>query len=881
MKMIRAVFVRIFGLFGRTRRDSELAAEMDAHLEMHIAENVRRGMSAGEARRQALIKLGGVEQAKESYREQRGIPFVETVLQDVRYGLRMLRKSPGFTAVAVLTLALGIGANTAIFSVVNGVVLRPLPYPDSNRIVYFGWQSKKGGFSPDLNVPEFAFLRDHASSFTALAGFQGVYDEELSEGTSKRWVAAGIVSDGFFETLDVKTQIGRPFGRQFTQPGGADAAVLTDSLWRSAFASDPNIVGRQIVLDGRPYTVTGVLPPGFKYVQPSDLFVPLHFGGNFGDIGRNTDVIGRLKPGVSVSAAQAEARLLGEQFFAQAPAEQRQGSGVLYFDRFQDYLGSSYRTTLLILLGAVGLLLLIACANVASLLLARATSRQREISIRLALGAKPSRLLQQFLCEGLLLGITGAAAGLAAAYVSLRVFVAAIPWDLPALDRIGVDWRVLVFTSLIAVAASIIFGFASFFQTRKADLNSTLKDGRATAGISRGRAGVLNVLVMGEVAISLMLAMGAGLLIKTLYNLYQVNLGFNPAHLVLMHTPFRGNESEVHIWDFERQALARIQSMPGVESASIISAAPLHGRGNMPVQRDAHPEDSIGATELRAISANYFSTMQIPVLRGRAFDENDFTSSAPIAIINETLAREWWPGKNPVGDHIVIGEYQGHQYFPLPQPVVQVVGVVADTKGRLLEAAAPAMVYLPASQGLAPNRATDWVIRTSAPAGIAAPLRKTITDISPDQRIVDLEPMSQVIGTAVAQPSFLALLMGTFGGLALALTLVGVYGVLSFQMAQRTHEIGVRIALGATRRDVWRLVIGRAATVALIGVVIGLLSAFALTRLMVSLLYQVQPTDPVIFVSVAVLVLVVALLAAYVPARRAMRVDPMAALRYE
>jgi len=490
-------------------------------------------------------------------------------------------------------------------------------------------------------------------------------------------------------------------------------------------------------------------------------------------------------------------------------------------------------------------------------------------------------LLQQFLCEGLLLGISGAAAGLAAAYVSLRVFVAAIPWDLPALDRIGLDWRVLVFTSLIGIAASIVFGFASFFQTRKADLNNTLKEGRSAAGVSRGRASVLNVLVVGEVAISLMLAMGAGLLIKTLYKLYRINLGFNPSHLVLMHTPFRSNESDAHLWDFERQALARIEAIPGVQSAALISVAPLHGQGNVPAQRDSHPEDSIGPTEYRSISSHYFSTMGIPVLRGRVFQQTDFTSSAPVAVINETLARDWWGEQSPIGDRVVIGEYQGHQYMSIPQPALQIIGVVADTKGRLLDRPVPAMVYVPASQGLNMNSSADWIIRTSAPAGLASALRKAITGISPDQRIVDLEPMSQLIGTAVAQPSFLALLMGAFGGLALALTLVGVYGVLSFQMAQRTHEIGVRIALGATRRDVWRLVIGRAAKVAVIGVVIGVLSAFALTRLMVSLLYQVQPTDPVIFASVAALVLIVALLAAYIPARRAMRVDPMIALRYE
>ena len=864
----------------RKRMLDELDQDIRDHIERETQDNIARGMPPEEARRRAFLKFGNVTRVKEDTRKVWTLVWVEQLLQDIRFAARMLRKSPGFTAVAVLTLALGIGANTAIFSVVDGVMLRPLPYPQPNRIIYFGWQDKQS-FIPDLNVPEFAFIHDRATGLTAVAGFQGVRDEELSQGASKRWVAAAFITDGFFETLGVNPQLGRPFGRQFTRPGGANAAVLTDSLWRSAFASDPNIIGRQIILDNEPYTVSGVLPHGFAYVQPADVFVSLHFGNNFGDIGLNTDVIGRLKPGISFSAAQAQAGLLGQQFFAQASVGQRQGSGVLHLDRYQDYLASDHRATLLILLSAVGLLLLIACANVASLLLARATSRQKEISIRLALGAGRLRLLQQFLAEGLLLGITGAAAGLAAAAASLRVFVAAIPWDLPSIERIGLDGRVLLFTSAVAVAASVVFGLASFFQTRKLDLNSTLKDGRAVAGASRSRVSVLNSLVVGEVAISLMLALGAGLLIKTLYNLYQVNLGFNPAHLMLMQTPFASNASSAHIWNFERQALARIQAIPGVQSTAIVSVAPLHGQGNFPAQRDGHPEDSIGATELRSISANYFSTMEIPILRGRAFQQTDFTSSAPVAIINETLARDWWPGQNPIGDRVVIGEYRGHQYIQIPPPALQIIGVVADTKGRLLDRPAPAMVYFPASQGLSLGNSTDWVIRARTSAGLAAALRKAITDISPDQRILDLQPMTQLIGSSVAQQSFLALLMGAFGALALILTLVGVYGVLSFQVAQRTHEIGVRIALGATRRDVWRLVIGRAAKVAAIGVLIGLFAAFGLTRLMASLLYNVQPTDPVIFASVAILVLLVALLACYVPARRAMRVDPMIALHYE
>ncbi len=806
---------------------------------------------------------------------------METLWQDLRYGVRMLANAPGFTAIAILTLTLGIGVNTTIFSLVDGILLRPLPYPHSDHIVHLGWLDKS--LIPNLSVPEFEFCRDHATSFAALAGLQGNIDQELNQGTTKRWIRAAFVTDGFFEALGANTELGHPFGREFTRAGGAYAAVLTDSLWRSAFAADANIVGRQIVLDNQSYTVTGVLLPGFEFTQPADLFASLHLGNSVGDEGLNTDVIGRLKPDVSLSQAQAEVRLIGSEFFAQAPLMQHQGSGVLHLDRYQDYLAGDYRTTLLMLLSAVGLLLLIACVNVASLLLARADSRQKEISIRLALGARRRRLLQQFLTEGLLLGTAGAAAGLAAALPSLRVFVSAIPWDLPSIDRIGLDSRVLLFTSLVAIAASVIFGLASFFQTRRLDLNSTLKDGRAVAGASRSRAALLNALVVGEVAVSLMLALGAGLLIESVYNLYQEKLGFDPAHLVLMHTPFTPNiaTSDANVWNFERQALARIEAIPGVRSAAIVSVAPLHGHGNIPVQRDGHPEDSIGGTEYRSISSNYFSTMRIPILRGRAFQESDFAASAPVAVINETLAHDWWPGQNPIGDRIVVGEYQGHQIFKVPEPPQQIIGVVADVKGMLLDKPAPAMVYVPASQGLIMNDATDWVIRTSAPAGIASSLRNAITGVAPNQRIVDLEPMTQLISTSVAQPDFLALLMGTFGSLALLLTLVGVFGVLSFQVAQRTHEIGIRVALGATQRDVWRLIIGKAVKVAAIGVLMGLVAAFGLTRLMASVLYQVQPTDPLVFASVAVLVLLTALVAAYIPARRAMRVDPVVALRYE
>jgi putative ABC transport system permease protein len=870
-------------LFSRRHIYSDLSAEMRAHLDEKIHALVASGMSREEATRTARREFGNVTLLEERSREVWQWPSLESFFADIRFAFRMLRKSPGFTAVAILTLALGIGANTAIFSLVDGIILRPLPYPHADRVVHLSWQSQTY-LIPNLTTPEFIFIRDHNSSFSSLAAVRDYNTLELKTGHSTQWINAQSVSDGFFETLAVNPELGRPFTREYTRATGPSAALLSDSLWRTAFGGDPNIVGRQIVLDNESYTVTGVLPPGFKYMQPADLFVSLHLGAGMEDSGTNTDVIGRLKSGLSLAQAQAQMPLLTHEFLAQASQlEQQQGPGYIHLDVYQDYLASGHRQSLLMLLSAVGLLLLIACANVASLLLARATSRRKEISIRLALGAGRRRLLQQFLSEGLLLGIAGAVAGLAGAISILRIFVAAIPWDLPSVDRIGLDGRVLLFTSLVAIAASIIFALASFFQTRRLDLNRALKDGRAT-GPDRSRVGLLNALVVGEIAIAVMLALGAGLLIQSLYNLYQEKLGFNPSHLLLMSTPFSGNPSGAKIWNFEQQAIGRIDAIPGVQSSAIVSAAPLHDGGNIPVQRDGHPEDSIGPTDYRSISANYFSVMGIPVLRGRAFQQDDFTPSAPVAIINETLARDWWPNENPIGGRVVVGEYQGQRFPQIIQPPREVIGVVGDVKGMFLDQPAPPTMYVPASQGLAIfNSSTDWVIRTSAPTGIASALRSAITGIAPDQRIVDLEPMTQLISgsSSVTQTNFESLLMGTFGAIALILTLVGVYGVLSFQVVQRTHEIGVRVALGASPRDVWRLVIGKAIKVSALGVVIGLGAALALTRFIASQLYDVRPTDPVIFAVVAILVLLVSLLAAYIPARRAMRVDPMVALRYE
>jgi putative ABC transport system permease protein len=865
----------------RERMMKDLEQDIREHIETETQDNITRGMSPDEAHYAAMRKFGNVSRVQEETRDVWSFVWLEQLWQDVRYGLRMLSKSPGFTAVAVLTLALGIGANTAIFSLVDGILLRPLPYTRADQIVHLSWQVK-GNAIPNFTAAEFEFWRDHGSAFAAIAGTRDVANRELEFGTTTQWVRTLSVTDGFLEVLGVNPQLGRGFVREETWPNGTYGAILTDKLWRSIFGADAAIVGKQIVLDNQTYTVVGVLPSGYEFTEPADLLVSLHLGNSASDLGFNTDVIGRLKPGLSLSQAQTEMPLLAKEFLEQASGLE-QGEGSIHLDSYQSWLGRDYRISLLMLLGAVGLLLLISCANVASLLLARANSRQKEISVRLALGASRGRLLRQFLVENFVLGITGGAIGLAGAMVVLHVFVSAIPWELPAVDHIALDSRVLLFTFCAGTGASIAFGFASFFQTRKLDLNTTLKDGRAITGAGNGRGRFLNMLVIGEVAVSLMLALGAGLLIQSFYNLHNETLGFNPEHLVLMETALAPGHSAStsNPWNMERQALNRISAIPGVQSAAIVSTAPLHGRGNLPVQRDGHPEDSIGGTEYRAISPDYFATMGIPVLRGRTFQESDFSSAAPIALINETLARDWWQDGSPIGDRIVVGKFRGQEIPQILESPREIIGVVADVKGMELDQPAPPMVYVPAPQAIGMKGSMDWVVRTGATAGIAPALQAAIRDNAPGQRVTDIEPVTQLISASVAQPNFEATLMGMFGGLALVLTLVGVYGVLSFQVGQRGHEIGIRMALGASRRNVSLLVIGKAAKLAAAGVVIGVGGAFGLTRLIANLLFEVKPTDPVIFALVAILVFAVALIAAYIPTRRAIGVDPLVALRYE
>jgi putative ABC transport system permease protein len=803
-----------------------------------------------------------------------------TLLHDVRYGLRTLAKSPSFTAVAVLTLALGIGANTAIFSVLNGVLLHPLPYPQPRQIVQLNLEWKDGTLNDTLTAPEFEFYRDHSSAFAALAAFRGGGEVAIKRGDTTEWIRSLRVSDGFFPALGVYPAIGRGILRDETRPSSAQVAVLSDSLWRSAFAADPAVIGRPLELNDIVYTIVGVMPPGFTFVeQPADVFIPLQLGRGIEDTGMNTRVIARLGPRVGLAQAQANIDVVFEQLRRQGSAQS--GQRGIQLESYQKWLAGDLRVSLIMLFGAVGFLLLIACANVASLVMARTSSRQREISIRLALGADRRQMLQQFLSESLLIALIGGAAGLVAAGWVLKGLVSSIPWDIPSSARIALDGRVLAFTLLLAAATSLVFGLTSYWQACKLDLNTTLKEARGTGGAPRNR--MRSALVVGEAALSLMLLVGAGLLIQSLYYLHQQRLGFDPRNLYTIATPFApaAKLTPPQIWNFQQEVLRRIKVAPGVVSAAAVNQLPLTGPNNLPTQQEGRPEHSIGGMEYRAISPQYFETMRIPLLQGRGFQETDTSASTPVAIVSETVARAWWGGKSPIGDRIVVGEYRGRQFPEVLEPPREVVGVAPDVKNLAVNEDEPTTVYVPASQLFRPLNSTAFVVRANGSLALGAALREAVAAVNPDQRVLGVQSMQEIVARNVARPAFNALLMGIFAALALFLTSVGIYGVLSFHVARRTHEIGIRMALGARRANVLRMVVAEGAALVTLGIVLGLGGALALSRFLSSLLSGVRTTHISTYAAVSGVLLAVGLLASYIPARRATKVDPLVALRYE
>ena len=813
---------------------------------------------------------------------------METLLRDIRYGVRGLLKRPGFTAIAVVTLALGIGANTAIFSVVNAVLLRPLPYAEAERL-FVPWGTR-GGRQDRTNVsyPDFADWQAQTKTLEYVAAYN-LSGTLLREGDAEPDVISGAaVSADLFPLLKVVPILGGPFTRADDQPNAPPVVVLGYDLWRQRFNADPHIIGRQIRIGSTSARVLGVLPEGFRFpVQATKTEFLRPLAPTLGDRTQRRSsyslrVVARLRPDATVAAAESEMRTIGVQLEQQYPDEGfRLGARLI---SLHEEVTWSSRTPLLVLLGAVGFVLLIACANVANLLLARAATRHREMAIRVALGAGRRRVVRQLLTESLLLSFLGGALGLLVAWWGVHFLLAASPLNLPRLKDAGLDTSVLAFTAVVSILTGVIFGLAPALQASRAELQDSLKEGGRNAGGSAIHNRIRALLVVVEVALSLVLLVGAGLLGKSFLLLSEVRPGFEPEHVLTTYLSL----ARVKYPQPEQQqarfaeVLGRAAAIPGVEAAAVLYPLPLGGDGEsntfLIAGRPAvRPEDKPTSNH-RTISPDYFRALNIPLSRGRAFDERDAPHAAPVIIVNETFARRYFAGTEALGQHIIIEGERGDNEVP---PAREIIGIVGDVRHESLDTESGAEYYVPYTQ--APQAFMSLVLRYSAdnPGSLAASVREVIKQTDKDQYVAAIEPMTKLVAESVARRRFNTLLTGLFAVVALLLASVGIFGVLNYSVAQRTQEIGLRVALGAQTRDVLRLVLGQGVRLILFGLALGLAASFAITRVLAGMLFGVTPTDPLTFVAVSFLLASVALLACYIPARRAARVDPLVALRYE
>jgi putative ABC transport system permease protein len=801
--------------------------------------------------------------------------------QDVRYGVRVLLRSPGFTAVAILVTALAIGANTAIFSVINAVLLRPLPYGNPERMVtVWGTQSRRGVTRAPFSYPDFADFHAQSNSFDGLAAYTDA-SASLAGRDAPEQITGEVTSADFFKALGVQSALGRAFAPDDEQSGVSGVVVISHGTWQHRFGGEQNIIGRQVTLDGKSRTVIGVLPADFQFpfsTESPEYFLPINPKDDL-DKERGAhylSVIGRLKPGVTAQQAAAEMKGIAARLEQQYPTtDASRGINIV---GAQDDMVSTLRPTLLILLGAVGFVLLIACANVANLLLARASRRGREIALRVALGASRARIVRQLLTESLVLSLAGGALGLLVAAWGVRLISSFVPADIPRFSETGLDPTVLAFTLAASVLTGLVFGLAPALSASKLDLNESLKEGGRGATGGRARNRVRSLLIVSEVALSLVLLVGAGLLVKSFLKLRNTDPGFNPENVLTasISLPSAQYSEDARIAQFYRQAIERVSQLPGVESVGAITPLPLSDNG-MSITfypKDGPPprpgEELVSAA--RVASPDYFRTMGVPVVEGRAFSDADRADTQKVVIINQTLARKFFPGADPLGRQLHLG---------LNDLDAVIVGVVGDVRHQTLDKEAGPEFYVPFAQVPFGDMSLVVRTRTDDPAGLSAPLRGAVQAVDKDIPLFKLQTMRSLIGHSVARQRFSMTLIAVFAGLALALAMAGIFSVMSFLVAQRTHEIGIRMALGAQRRDILRMVVSHAMRLALVGVVVGLLAAFALTREMASLLYQVSTTDPLIFGGIAALLALVALAACLVPARRATKVDPMVALRYE
>ena len=880
------------------RLESEMETEVRFHIESYAAELVRRGMSQQEAMRQARIEFGGIESHKDAMRASVGVRWWDELGSDLRHGWRLFCKNPAFTAVAVLTVALGVGANTAIFSIVNAVLLRPLPFPEPDRLVRISFNEPGLGLRDvPFSVPELDDLRNRAGVFSDMSTIVSGSENLTGTGHPER-LEFLVTHPNYFSMLGVTPQLGRLYGPQDFALGFAPVSVISDGLWRRSYGADPNVIGRTIRLDNDPYTIIGVLPPGFRHPGPTVSGDPEEFSttGFSADPApppaRSTRFMpasmGRLKPGITLEQAQARLTAMAAQirhdYATDYPA---QNQWTIEIQPLQEALVGNVRPMLLVLLGAVILVVFIVSLNIANLLLARASGRQQEMAVRCALGASRGRMIRQMLTESMLLSVISGIGGVLTTVGTIGFILRLVPLNIPRLNEVRIDWVVLAFALAISVLTCLTFGLAPALQSAKAALSSAIREGARGAGYSAKTSRLRDALIVSELAFAVILMVGAGLLLRTLRDLLRENPGFNPSQVVAANLwlpepndpkadPYLSVAQQT---SFNRELLRRMRAIPGIELAAITSDLPTSnlrlndGEAINALVIEDRPVES--ALDLRAerirISPDYFEVMQAPLLRGRFFAEGDEDGKQPAAIIDETTARKYWPTRDPLGRRLRFGQDPA-------QPWATVVGIVKDIKNDGLDTDGVPHIYVPIYQS--PHRDLSVVLRTSLPAKVLEPqIRHGIQSIDPGLPVFNVSSMNDVLDRSLASRRFSADLVGGFAAVALLLASIGIYGLLAYMVGQRSREIGLRMALGARRGDVLKLILRKGVVLSAVGIVAGIIVSAATASMMASLLYGVQPHDLFVFLAVPLLLFAVAVLASYFPARRATKVDPMFALR--
>ncbi|HLJ79796.1 MAG TPA: ABC transporter permease [Acidobacteriaceae bacterium] len=879
----------------RARKDTELADEIESHLAHEQDAQEARGKAPEDAQRQARLRFGNPRSVREQVWRYRSLGWAEDIARDVWFALRSLRKTPGFTTVALLVIAIGIGANAAVFSVIDAVLLKPLTYPDAEQLVQVVTTGSFGAF-PVASIPEYNLWRQQTSIFQQIAGYDnGGAGMNLTGGEAPQQVQAIHVTADYFAMFGAPLALGRTFTAAEDQPNGGHVVVLSYGLWRKRYGGDPKIVGSNIAIDGQPFLVVGVIGRGFVTDGPADLWVPMQMDLNSHEMVHTFVAAARLRPGVTMAQANAQMKLAAVAFqriYGERSLPPRGAFGVV---SLRDFTIGDIRRPLLVLLGAVVFVLLIACSNLANLLLARASVRRRELATRAALGAGRGQIIRQLLTESLVLSLSGGVLGLICGFLGVRLLLSVNPGNIPRIGESGaavaLDFRVLLFTFAVAVLTGVLFGLFPAIAASRPNLAAALNESSGRSGMSYRQGKVRSLLVVSEVALALVLVIGAALLIRTFYNLEAVKPGFGTHNILTMTMSMSGSrfQKSAPVAQVIRSGRERLMAIPGVEDAAVTNALPMEGGFGMVFDIVGRPRGSGnagGGAGFDSVSWSYFSAFQIPLLRGRLFTEQDDAAAPGVVIINEALAKRYWPNGDPLRDRMLIGAGAGPAFAEPPR---QVIGIVGNTHDQGADRQPTPMMYIPLAQMPDGETALNskvaplwWIVRSRVnPYTLLDPIQAALREASGGLPVAHIRSMDEVEARNLARQRFNMLLLMIFGAAGLLMAAIGVYGVMSYSVQQRTQELGVRMALGAQAWNLRNMVIGQGMMLAALGVIVGMGGAFWLTRFLSGFLFGVKAWDPTAFVATALLLLLVALLAVWVPAARATRVDPMTALRLD